>query len=121
MPNSEYILIGGLGGTLGIHEVKTGRKKKKYEGILNNNFPLKHTYGKIADTFHIFGASENDEVKVWDMKSEAIKYNIQLPKDPKNSEKHFAGCVDYNEESQRLAVCGPNSINAAYIYTIPSN
>lgn len=121
MPNSEYILIGGLGGTLGIYEVKTGKKEKKYEGIVNANFPLSHSYGKIGDTFHIFGGSETEEVKIWDMKSEAIRYNISLPKEQNNTEESFAVCVDYNETSQRLAVCGPNSRNASYLYSIPSN
>eukprot|EP00826_Nyctotherus_ovalis_P062441 TRINITY_DN9030_c0_g1_i6.p1 TRINITY_DN9030_c0_g1~~TRINITY_DN9030_c0_g1_i6.p1 ORF type:complete len:173 (+),score=30.91 TRINITY_DN9030_c0_g1_i6:474-992(+) len=119
MPNSEYILAGGLEGILGIYEVKTGVKKKKYEGILNANYPLHHSYGKIGSTFHIFGGSESDEAKVWDMKSEAIKYNIKLPKDQTDKE-NFVACVDYNEAAQRLAVCGPNSRNAAYLYSIPS-
>lgn len=119
MPNSEYILAGGLEGMLGIYEVKTGVKKKKYEGTVNASYPLHHSYGKIGGAFHILGASEANEVKVWDLKSEATRYSIKLPQDQTDKE-HFVACVDYNETAQRLAVCGPNSRNAAYLYSIPS-
>lgn len=116
MPNPEYALIGGFGNTLGIYEVKTGINKKKYQGIINQTFPLVHSYGKIGKENYIFGASELDEVKVWNLKSEAIENTIKLPKDPKDGKGNFAAGVDYNEKSRRLAICGPNSRNAAYLY-----
>lgn len=120
LPNSQYALIGGFGNTLGIYDNKTGKKKKMYEGIANTSYPLAHSYGKIGKDFYVFGSSEIDEIKIWNMKSEEIEYEIELPKGDDENEETFAACVDYNESSQRLAVCGPNAKNAAYLYTIPS-
>ena len=120
LPNPEYALIGGFGNTLGIYDIKTGKKKKKYNGIVNANYPLVHSYGKIADDSYIFGASETDEVKIWNMKSEATEYTVKLPQDSQgNNNGNFAACVDYHEKSKRLAVCGPNSRNASYLYQLP--
>ncbi len=125
MPNPEYALIGGTGNTLGIYEIKTGKKKKKYTGFTNGDLPLVHSYGKIADEYCVFGASETEEVKIWNMKSEALQYTVPLPKDTAGTsaiaegKNNFAACVDYHEKSKRMAVCGPNSRNAAYVYQIP--
>lgn len=122
MPNSEYALIGGFNHNLGIYEVKTGVKKKKYVGLVNNSIPLVHSYGKIGtEDYYIFGASENDEVHVWNLTSEALEQTIKLPKGPVVEEDNVATCVDYHEKSQRLAICGPNSRNTSYIYQLSHN
>ncbi len=125
MPNSEYALIGGFNNNLGIFDIKTGAKKKKYVGHTNTTIPLVHTYGKIGpQTYYVFGASEGDEVKVWNMQSETMEHAVKLPKDPPAAGENghsFATCVDYSEKSGRLAVCGPNTRNASYIYQILSN
>ena len=119
LPNSEYALIGGLSQHLAMYEVKTGVKKKKYVGVANNSFPLVHSYGKVGTKgYYIFGASESDEVKIWNMASEAVEGTIRIPKESSEDIDSFAACVDYNEATQRLAVCGPNSKNAAYLYQI---
>lgn len=113
MPNSEYSLIGGFNNSLGIYENKKGLKKKKFVGHKNQNFPLTHSFGKVGPKdFYVFGASEGNEVMIWNLTSEKLVQTINLPK-----ENDACGlCVDYHEPTQRLAISGSNTLNASYIY-----
>ena len=121
MPNSSYALVGGLGNHLRMYDIKSGANKKKYSGHVNNTLPLVHSTGKVGDEHYIFGASESDELKVWNVTSEILEHSVKLPKSLPDDTHNFAACVDYHEASRRLAVCGPNARNAAYVYQVPFN